>query len=32
MKLPDRMARLADRMKISDESHIFKWVTPAIIK
>lgn len=32
MKLPDRMARLADRMKISDESHVFKWVTPAIIK
>ena len=32
MKLPDRMAKLAERMKISDESHVFKWVTPAIIK
>ena len=32
MKLPDRMAKLADRMKISEESHVFKWVTPAIIK
>jgi len=32
MKLPDRMTKLADRMKISDESHVFKWVNPAIIK
>ncbi|WP_397386142.1 acyl-ACP desaturase [Paenimyroides ceti] len=26
MRLPDRMARLAERMKISAESHVFKWV------
>src|SRR5690554_8072997 len=32
MRLPDRMARLADRMKIADESHVFKWVNPAIVK
>lgn len=32
MKLPARMAKLADRMKVAEESHVFKWVTPAIIK
>ena len=32
MKLPNRMAKLAERMKVSEESHIFKWVNPAIIK
>lgn len=32
MKLPARMTKLADRMKIGEESHVFKWVTPAIIK
>jgi len=32
MKLPSRMAKLADRMKIAEESHVFKWVNPAIIK
>lgn len=32
MKLPDRMARLAERMKISEESHQFKWVNPALVK
>lgn len=32
MRLPTRMAKLAERMKISEESHVFKWVTPAIVK
>ncbi len=32
MRLPDRMARLAERMKISAESHVFKWVNPAMVK
>src|SRR5690606_40000870 len=32
MKLPDRLTRLADRMKVSEESHIFKWVNPALVK
>jgi acyl-[acyl-carrier-protein] desaturase len=29
MKLPDRMLRLADRMKIPENSFQFKWVEPA---
>lgn len=32
MKLPARMTRIAERMVVSQESHIFKWVQPAIIK
>lgn len=32
MKLPSRMAKLAERMKVSEEAHVFKWVTPAIVK
>lgn len=32
MKLPDRMAKLADRIKVSPESHVFKWVNPALVK
>nr|WP_322623369.1 acyl-ACP desaturase [uncultured Flavobacterium sp.] len=32
MKLPDRMARISERLVIPQESHIFKWVQPAIIK
>ncbi len=32
MKLPDRMARISERLVIPEESHIFKWVTPALIK
>lgn len=32
MKLPDRMYRLADRMKIPENSFEFKWVQPAIAK
>jgi len=32
MKLPDRMARISERIVIPQESHIFKWVTPALIK
>jgi acyl-[acyl-carrier-protein] desaturase len=31
MKLPARMARISERMKIPEESHIFKWVEPARI-
>lgn len=32
MKLPDRMARISERLVIPQESHIFKWVQPALIK
>lgn len=32
MKLPARMARVSERLIIPGESHIFKWVQPAIIK
>ncbi len=32
MKLPDRMKRLADRMKIPENSYQFKWVQPASLK
>ena len=32
VRLPDRMTRVADRMVIPTEPHVFKWVRPAIIK
>lgn len=32
MKLPDRMARVSERLVIPDESHIFKWVEPALVR
>lgn len=32
MKLPDRMARISERLVIPEESYIFKWVQPALIK
>ena len=32
MKLPDRMARISDRLVIPQESHIFKWVKPALVR
>ena len=32
MKLPDRMKRLAERMKIPENSYQFKWVQPASLK
>lgn len=32
MKLPARMARISERLVIPQESHIFKWVQPALIK
>ncbi|KQC32485.1 fatty acid desaturase [Nonlabens sp. YIK11] len=31
MKLPARMERIAQRMKIPAESHKFKWVQPALV-
>lgn len=31
MKLPARMERIAQRMKIPAESHTFKWVQPALV-
>ncbi len=31
MKLPARMERIAQRMKIPAESHKFKWVEPALV-
>ncbi|MFL9844165.1 acyl-ACP desaturase [Flavobacterium rhizosphaerae] len=32
MKLPERMARISERIIIPAESHVFKWVQPALIK
>lgn len=32
VKLPDRMTRVADRMVLPTEPHVFKWVRPALIK
>ncbi|MFV8368722.1 acyl-ACP desaturase [Flavobacterium sp. LB2R40] len=32
MKLPGRMAKISERMVIPQESHIFKWVEPALIR
>lgn len=32
MRLPDRMTRISERLVIPEESHIFKWVTPALVK
>jgi len=32
MKLPDRLSRLAERIKIPENSFEFKWVEPAVIK
>jgi acyl-[acyl-carrier-protein] desaturase len=32
MKLPDRMARISERLVIPEEPHIFKWVQPALIR
>jgi acyl-[acyl-carrier-protein] desaturase len=32
MKLPDRMARISERIVIPEEPHVFKWVQPALIK
>lgn len=32
MKLPDRMARISERLTIPEQPHIFKWVQPALIK
>ncbi|MBJ6368218.1 acyl-ACP desaturase [Snuella sedimenti] len=32
MKLPSRMYRLSERMKIPENSYQFKWVEPAIVK
>ncbi|WP_461532512.1 acyl-ACP desaturase [Sinomicrobium sp.] len=32
MKLPERMRRVSERIKIPDESHIFKWVQPALVR
>jgi acyl-[acyl-carrier-protein] desaturase len=32
MKLPSRMYRLADRVKVPENSYQFKWVEPALIK
>ncbi len=32
MKLPARMARVSERLIIPTESHLFKWVQPALVK
>jgi acyl-[acyl-carrier-protein] desaturase len=32
MKLPARMARVSERLVVPEESHIFKWVQPALVK
>jgi acyl-[acyl-carrier-protein] desaturase len=31
MKLPARMAKISERLVLPEETHIFKWVQPAII-
>ncbi|MCB0442540.1 MAG: acyl-ACP desaturase [Flavobacterium sp.] len=32
MKLPERMARVSERLVIPETGHIFKWVQPALVK
>jgi len=32
MRLPYRMAKISERLVIPQEAHIFKWVTPALVK
>jgi acyl-[acyl-carrier-protein] desaturase len=32
MKLPERMARISERMVLPDETKIFKWVEPALAR
>jgi acyl-[acyl-carrier-protein] desaturase len=32
MKLPARMAKVSERLVIPEESYIFKWVEPAVIR
>jgi len=32
MKLPDRMAKISERLVLPEETKIFKWVEPALIK
>jgi acyl-[acyl-carrier-protein] desaturase len=32
MKLPSRMAKISERLVLPDESKIFKWVEPALIR
>ena len=32
MKLPDRMSRISERLILPDDTKIFKWVEPALIK
>jgi acyl-[acyl-carrier-protein] desaturase len=31
MKLPARMAKISERLVLPEETHIFKWVQPALI-
>ena len=31
MRLPDRMKKISERLVLPDETHIFKWVQPALI-
>lgn len=32
MKLPARMAKISERLVLPDESYIFKWVQPALVR
>ncbi|WP_291274041.1 acyl-ACP desaturase [Flavobacterium sp.] len=32
MRLPDRMKKISERLVLPDQTHIFKWVQPALIK
>jgi acyl-[acyl-carrier-protein] desaturase len=32
MKLPDRMAKISERLVLPDETKIFKWVEPALAR
>jgi len=32
MKLPERMAKISERLVLPDETKIFKWVEPALAR
>ena len=32
MKLPSRMAKISERLVLPDETKIFKWVEPALVR
>jgi acyl-[acyl-carrier-protein] desaturase len=32
MKLPERMAKISERLVLPDETKVFKWVQPALVR